>query len=100
MRQKNSHKNILESGLGVEIKRNYILPWTNQAMIRPYKRIGIFRGVQNVHKKPQVLVFDLGISANQQGQGFHWVREVRESWNLLENKEKSGEKIFIHANFQ
>ena len=34
---------------------------------------------RGVHKKPQVLVCGLGISTYQQGQGFHWVREVQES---------------------
>ena len=35
-----------------------------------------------VDKKPQVLVCDLGISTNQQGQGFHWVREFWESQEI------------------
>ena len=44
------------------------------------KKSGISRGV---HKKPQVFACDSGISTNQQGQGFHLVRKVREfrgSW--------------------
>ena len=64
---KNFHKkfhNVLERRVEVEIKRHYILPWTNRVTSDPEKRSGICRGV---HKKPQVLICDLGISTNQQG---------------------------------
>ena len=53
---------FLKGGVGVEIKRHYILPWTNRVTSGPLKRSEIFRGV---HKKPHVLVCDLRISTNQ-----------------------------------
>ena len=75
--RKNFH-DVLESWVGVAIKCHYIFPWTNRVKSGPYRRSGISYK-RGVHKKPQVLLCDLGISTNQQGERFHWVREVRES---------------------
>ena len=80
---KNFHKNfhdVLERRIGVEIKDHYILPWANQVKSCLLRRSGISRGV---HEKPQVLVYDLGLSTNQQGQGFHSVVKGSSSIHFL-----------------
>ena len=50
---KSFHKNfhyVLEMGPGVERKRHYILPWTNQVTSGPKKRSGISRVFKKNHR--------------------------------------------------